>query len=178
MAKDLMNYHHLAQDALRGVVRLALERVRDDGLPGSHHFYIAFQTGFEGVEISDVLRAQYPAEMTIVIQHQFSGLDVSPDHFEVTLSFNKVPERLSVPFQAITSFYDPSVQFGIRFERDGEGDLEPPEHLAFPRSESQGHTPVLPTADEAKAEAGDEDDAGETTADVVSLDTFRSSRKK
>ncbi|MGF1455111.1 MAG: SspB family protein [Alphaproteobacteria bacterium] len=177
MAKDLMNYHHLAQDALRGVVRLALERVRDDGLPGSHHFYIAFQTVFPGVMISDVLKAQYPGEMTIVIQHQFGDLEVTQDHFEVTLSFNKVPERLSVPFQAITSFYDPSVQFGIRFERDGDGDGETPEQLSFPRGERAHGAPDGPaTAQSADEETEHKAEGG--TADVVSLDTFRSSRKK
>ncbi len=182
MSKDLMKYDQLAQDALRGVVRMALERVRDEGLPGTHHFFIAFRTGFDGVDISDALRARYPAEMTIVLQHQFWDLEVDDEKFAVTLSFNKMPERLVVPFQSVQGFYDPSVQFGLNFQVEGEGDLEPAEQLAFPPAEDGAspedakndpeHTPDIggPPA------VGESDGTGES-ADVVNLDSFRSRKK-
>ena len=96
-----MNYEALAQTALRGVVRLALERVAKQGLPGDHHFYITFESKHPGVKMSDWLKERYPDEMTIVLQHQYSGLHVGPEHFEITLSFQKIPEQLYIPFEAV-----------------------------------------------------------------------------
>src|SRR5690606_38074083 len=119
LADDLMRYDVLAQDALRGVVRRALKVARDDGLPGEHHFYISFRTDAPGVEISEKLRSQYPEEMTIVLQHQFWNLEVNEERFSVDLTFNKVPERLVVPFSAVQGFFDPSVQFGLQFQVEG-----------------------------------------------------------
>ncbi|WP_137389371.1 SspB family protein [Rhodoligotrophos defluvii] len=116
MAEDLMRYDLMAQDALRGVVRAALKRAARTGLPGDHHFFIAFDTNHSGVRISERLRKKYPEEMTIVLQHQFWGLEVSDDRFEVDLSFDNIPERLAIPFAAIKGFFDPSVQFGLQFE--------------------------------------------------------------
>ena len=116
MAEDLMRYDLLAQDALRGVVRFALKRVEQDGLPGEHHFYIAFDTTAPGVRVSDRVRKQYPQEMTIVLQHQYWGLEVTEDRFQVELSFDNIPEKLTIPFVAIKGFFDPSVQFGLQFE--------------------------------------------------------------
>lgn len=116
MAEDLMRYDLLAQDALRGVVRFALKRVERDGLPGEHHFYIAFDTTAPGVRVSDRVRKQYPQEMTIVLQHQYWGLEVTEDRFQVELSFDNIPEKLTIPFVAIKGFFDPSVQFGLQFE--------------------------------------------------------------
>src|SRR5437879_5247523 len=115
MSKDFMNYKELMDRALRGVVREALVRVGKSGLPGSHHLYITFRTHAPGVEIADRLLQRFPDDMTIVLQHQFWGLEISEERFEVTLSFNKLQERLVIPFAAITSFVDPAVQFGLQF---------------------------------------------------------------
>jgi hypothetical protein len=113
---DLIRYDLLAQEALRGVVRKVLTDVAKDGLPGEHHFFIAFDTRAPGLRISDRLRAQFPEEMTIVLQHQFWDLKVGDHAFEVGVSFNGAPERLLVPFAAVKGFFDPSVQFGLQFE--------------------------------------------------------------
>jgi hypothetical protein len=120
MAVDLIRYDLLAQDALRGVVKKVLADVAAKGMLGEHHFYIAFDTRAEGVNISERLRKKYPEEMTIVLQHQFWDLVVSENSFEVGVSFNGIPERLSVPFAAIKGFFDPSVQFGLQFELAAE----------------------------------------------------------
>lgn len=120
MAEDLLRYDRMVQSALLGVLRQALETVAEHGIPGNHHFYITFRSADPGVSIPDHLRVTYPDEMTIVLQHQFYGLEVHPDHFEVTLSFRKTLERLHIPFAAVTAFVDPSVNFGLRFEADGE----------------------------------------------------------
>ena len=125
MPEDMMRYDLLAQEALRGVVRAALKRVKRQGFPGGHHFYIAFNTNFPGVEISERLHKKYDQEMTIVLQHQFWDLGVTEHTFEVGLSFSGVPERLLVPFEAVTGFFDPSVQFGLKFElNDGTATAE------------------------------------------------------
>ena len=131
MANDLIRYDLLVQDALRGVVRRVLGEVAKEGLPGEHHFYVTFRTGAPGVRLSTAMRQQYPDVMTIILQHQFWDLSVAEQNFEVGLSFRNVPERLLVPFDAVTEFYDPSVQFGLKFEvdeagpEDGANDLEP-----------------------------------------------------
>ena len=114
--KDLIRYDLLVQDALKGVVRRVLIDAGKDGLPGEHHFYISFQTDFPGVRISNCLREKYPQEMTIVMQHQFWDLVITEQTFEVGLSFSGVPERLLIPFDALTGFFDPSVQFGLKFD--------------------------------------------------------------
>ncbi len=111
-----MGYEALAQEALRGVVKLALERVVQQGLPGDHHFYVTFDTSAPGVGISEWLKGRYPEEMTIVLQNQFWGLKVRDEAFEVTLSFQKSPETLVVPWAAIKVFFDPSVQFMLQFK--------------------------------------------------------------
>jgi uncharacterized protein len=114
--KDHIRYDVLARDAMRGVLRRVLEDAAKHGLPGDHHFYITFLTQAEGVKLSPRLLAQYPNEMTIILQHQFWDLLVTEDHFEVGLSFGNIPEKLFVPFAAIKAFLDPSVQFGLTFE--------------------------------------------------------------
>ena len=119
---DQIRYDLLTQQALRGVVRSVLTDTAKKGLPGDHHFYISFDTTAAGVHMSDRLRAQYPDEMTIILQHQFWDLKVSEDEFEVGLSFGGVPERLTVPFDAVNGFFDPSVQFGLQFEEAAEGE--------------------------------------------------------
>ena len=119
---DHIRYDLLTQQALRGVVRDVLADAVKKGLPGYHHFYISFDTQAEGVRISERLRAQYPEEMTIILQHQFWDLSVSDASFEVGLSFGGIPEKLHVPLDAITGFFDPSVQFGLQFEEVSEGE--------------------------------------------------------
>ena len=116
MAVDHIRYDLLAQEALRGVVRTVLLDAAKSGLPGEHHFYISFDTRADGVRLSPRMLAQYPEEMTVVLQHQFWDLVVTDDGFEVGLSFGGVPERLAIPFAAIKGFFDPSVQFGLQFE--------------------------------------------------------------
>ncbi len=126
MKKDPLRYDQMVDTAFRGLVRDAL-RVAQQGLPGNHHFYITFRTAVPGVEIPEYLRGQYPNEMTIVLQFQFFGLEVSDEQFSVTLSFNSVHERLVVPMAAVTTFADPSVPFQIDFKQltRGEGDSKP-----------------------------------------------------
>ena len=116
MSKDVLRYDLMVQDALKGVVRKILTEAGRDGLPGDHHFYVTFRTTAPGVRLSQRLRDKHPDEMTIVLQHQFWDLNVGEHSFEVGLSFSGVPERLLVPFDAITTFFDPSVQFGLKFE--------------------------------------------------------------
>src|SRR5258705_7078644 len=133
MAVDHIRYDILAQEALRGVVRTVIEDAATNGLPGDHHFYVTFDTCAEGVQMSPRMRAQYPAEMTVVLQHQFWDLAVTADRFEVGLSFGGIAERLIVPFAAIKGFFDPSVQFALQFEEVAEapaGEKAPTEATA------------------------------------------------
>jgi hypothetical protein len=134
MAVDHIRYDILAQDALRGVVRTVLTDAAKNGLPGEHHFYITFNTRAEGVRLSQRMLEQYPEEMTIVLQHQFWDLTVGETGFEVGLSFGGIAESLAVPFAAIESFFDPSVQFGLQFEEIGPALAEAAEeeHTAPP----------------------------------------------
>ena len=118
---DQIRYDLLTQQALRGVVRSVLSDAAKKGLPGDHHFFISFDTHGDGVRISDRLRAQYPEEMTIILQHQFWHLTVTERGFEVELTFGGIMEKLSIPFDAINGFFDPSVQFGLQFEEVIEG---------------------------------------------------------
>jgi hypothetical protein len=122
MSKDLIRYDLLVQDALKGVVRKVLGDAARDGLPGDHHFYISFRTDFPGVRLSSRLREKYPEDMTIVLQHQFWDLAVTEQSLEVGLSFSGVPERLFIPLDAVTGFFDPSVQFGLKFELQDDAD--------------------------------------------------------
>ena len=159
MAEDLMRYDLLAQQALKGVVREALRIAADKGLPGEHHFYIAFNTRSPGVEIGERLAQRYPREMTIVLQHQFWNLKVFEDRFEAELSFDNVPEKLVVPFDAVKGFLDPAVQFGLQFETVSAA------RQAAPRDDA----PPVP-------EPVDGGDASGTQAEapkIVSLDSFR-----
>ncbi len=127
MATDLIRYDLLVQEALRSVVRKVLSDAARDGLQGEHHFYITFKTHAPGVRLSTRMRNQYPTEMTIILQHQFWGLNVLEQGFEVGLSFQKIPETLFIPFDALTGFFDPSVQFGLKFESEiGANDVEGP----------------------------------------------------
>jgi uncharacterized protein len=145
-----------------------LEKVGEDGLTGEQHFYVTFRTGFEGVEVPDYLRKRYPAEMTIVLQYQFYGLEVHPDHFAVTLTFNNVPERLVIPFEAITVFADPSVNFALQFQGLDQDDDEDEE------GGEDGESAEAADTEEAEVEL---DENGEPkSGEVVSLDHFRKNR--
>ena len=116
MAEDLIRYDVLAQEALRGLVKKVLSEVAQAGLPGEHHFFVTFNTQYPGVRISSRLAAEYPGEMTVVLQHQFWDLTVNDSAFEVGLSFKGVPEKLHVPLRAITSFVDPHASFALKFD--------------------------------------------------------------
>lgn len=131
-----IDYGNLMHRALRGLIQAVLRDVQENGLPGQHHFFITFDTMHPDVEIADWLSDRYPDEMTVVMQHEFEGLDVGDDGFSVTLSFGDKPEPLYIPYDSIKTFVDPSVEFGLRFEtqddedEDGEDngdDAEPPE---------------------------------------------------
>jgi uncharacterized protein len=131
-----IDYQALAQDAMRGIVRTVLTRVAKAGLPGEHHFYIAFKTDAPGVMLSKRLREKYPEEMTVVLQHRFWDLVIADDHFEVKLTFDSVPERLVVPFAAIKVFFDPSVPYGLQFDEMEAAESEGAQQLAAPRGEA------------------------------------------
>ncbi|MGE3872558.1 MAG: SspB family protein [Parvibaculaceae bacterium] len=161
MAEDLMRYDLLAQEALRGVVRASLRKIVKTGLPGEHHFYIAFDTRYPGVRLSERLDKKYRQEMTIVLQHQYWNLQVREDEFEVELSFDNIPEKLVIPFNAIKGFLDPHVQFGLQFETV---------KLDVPAKEPEA--PAKPTAGEP-AQAAEPAAAEAETGRVVSLDSFR-----
>lgn len=179
MAEDLMRYDLLAQDALRGVVRFALKRVEKTGLPGEHHFYIAFDTTSPGVRISERLRNQYPQEMTIVIQHQYKGLKVMDERFQLELSFDNIPEKLVIPFDAIKGFFDPSVQFGLQFEIGEANENTGPDDSAENENVNAGSSVKTSgdTSSAADQPAADDDiHADELDGDgekIVQLDAFR-----
>ncbi len=162
MPEDLMRYDQLAQNALRGVVREALRKVLKSGLPGEHHFYIAFNTKFPGVILSPRIAERYPREMTVVLQHQFWNLIITEERFEVELSFDNIPEKLVVPFNSIKGFLDPYVQFGLQFE------VVPVE------DQGEAHLSVVkPDAVVAEGASANPADARPGEAKVVSLDAFR-----
>jgi hypothetical protein len=176
MATDYIRYDILAQAALRGVVRTVLADVAKKGLPGEHHFKITFATTAPGVRLSERMRGQYPDAMTIVLQHQFWDLTVDDDGFEVGLSFGGVPERVAVPFEAVTAFFDPAVQFGFQFETlDKQAAQEPPSAAAkaptsaprpaaIEKTDAALPAPAPPAEPEPDAKSGGE---------VVRLDRFR-----
>jgi len=167
MSKDWLRYDRMVEDALRGVVRRALTDVSTSGLPGDHHFYLTFRTGEPDVQIAPALKSQYPKEMTIVLQHQFWGLEVNEDQFAVTLSFGGKHERLVVPYRSIVSFADPSVKFGLQFESSVHGEGEGLEDSATGRTMTPKDLNDLPRLIEDKA-AG-----AKVGAQIVALDAFR-----
>ena len=149
MDKDKISYDRLVYDALRSMVRDVLVRVQRDGLPGQHHFYISFRTSHADVVAAERLKERYPKEMTIVMQHQFENLQVDDEKFSLTLYFDKVPERITVPWEALTSFTDPHASFSLR----------------------------LATIDDAAPQQtlpeGDSQNAEHKTGQIVNLDAFR-----
>ncbi len=157
MTQQHFHYDEMVQKALLGVVREVLEDTARHGLPGSHHFYIAFRTDHPGVSIPKHLRERYKEEMTIVLQNQFWDLKVEKNHFEVGLSFNHKPAVLSIPFDAVTGFLDPSVEFGLQFQRQEDA------------QEQAEETPAEPAAEEPAADNTESEDE----PNVVTLDAFR-----
>jgi uncharacterized protein len=170
---DHIRYDLLAQAALRGVVRTVLADTAGKGLPGDHHFKITFNTTAPGVKLSDRMRAQYPQTMTIVLQHQFWDLAVNDDMFEVGLSFGGVPERVVVPFDAVTAFFDPAVQFGLQFETiESQAADEAPAKDQDVQPPAASKAEALPAPKpEAKPEPEPDHEPG--GAEVVRLDRFR-----
>lgn len=158
---DTLRYDKMVENALRSVVRDAVQEVVENGLPGDHHFYITFLTEHPDVDIPDYLKERYPGEMTIVLQYQFSGLSIDDEFLRVTLSFNNQPEKLVVPLAAVSIFADPSVNFALQFQPLGE--------------ETEGDDPTPEGNDDdskskkKKSSKKDENSTGE----VVSLDQFR-----
>lgn len=160
MARGI-DYGNLMHQAMRGLIKSVLEDVAANGLPGAHHFFITFDTTHPDVAIADWLRERYPSEMTVVLQHWFSGLEVTDEGFSITLNFGNSPEPLVIPFDSLRTFVDPSVEFGLRFESQDDDEDE----------------------DDADDSAEDGDDEAEVTtpepaaprteAEVVSLDKFR-----
>lgn len=162
---DEMPYALWVQDALRGVVRRALEYTASHGLIGEHHFYITFRTTDDGVHIADHLRARHPTEMTIVLQHQFWDLEVGTEAFTVSLRFGGRLTPLRIPFAAITAFGDPSVNFGLQFAASpGEAAEAEAEHELEP-AQRPGKGEVTDVSDAG----GKKDEAGQ----VIAFDTFR-----
>jgi uncharacterized protein len=165
MAQDLFHYDKMVETALRGVAREALARTARDGLRGEHHFYIGFRTGAPGVVLPPQISAKFPDDMTIVLQHQFWGLEVGDAAFSVTLSFSSRMERLTIPFAAITTFADPSVSFGLQFTVPSEAPAEPPAKIVPAASPAALPAPENP--------AGIIKEAERPAAEIVTLDRFR-----
>lgn len=163
-----LDYHYLTNKALKGVLRDVLSLTQELGTaPGEHHFYIEFQTTADGVTIPDHLLQSYPERMTIVLQHQFKELVVADERFEVTLWFKGAPAHLIIPYDAVLSFADPSVQFGLRFDLPEGGEGDDTEGGGEAAEQAAGAAP-----DDARS-SDETDDEAEGTADVVSLDAFR-----
>ena len=154
---DTLDYGSLMHRAMRGLIFNVLEQVRDHGLPGNHHFFITFDTTHPDVQLADWLKDRYPEEMTVVIQHWFDNLVVREDGFSITLNFGDQPEPIQIPFDAIQTFVDPSVEFGLRFENQ---DMDEDEEEA---DETEPSAEATETADEEPRQE----------AEVVSLDQFR-----
>ena len=155
MTEDLLHYPTLIDQTMRGVVRDVLKRVQSSGLPGEHHFYISFSTVYPGVIISEQLKSRYPKEITIVLQHQFWDFKVEEHQFQVTLSFSGVPEKLVMPYAALTAFADPSIKFGLQFQAS---------ELSEVGSISATTQMVMTDIDEP---------VDEGSAQIISLDSFR-----
>ena len=153
-----IEYGNLMHRALRRLIQEVLEDVRDNGLPGDHHFFITFDTRHPDVNIADWLMERYPSDMTVVMQHWYDNLEITDDGFSVTLNFGDAPEPLYIPFDAIQTFVDPSVEFGLRFETAEEEDPAQGPHLVEPEEVEDEESLVAPEKPDA---------------DVVSLDSFR-----
>ncbi|WP_298921544.1 ClpXP protease specificity-enhancing factor SspB [uncultured Roseobacter sp.] len=167
-----IDYGNLMHEAMRGLIQKVLRDVSENGLPGAHHFFITFDTSHPDAELADWLSDRYPGEMTVVMQHWYDNLDVGDDGFSVTLNFGDAPEPLFIPYDAIKTFVDPSVEFGLRFETQededeniGPTDLVPTTTASVPAVQPASKTRTH------DAEESSEDDAKD--AEIVSLDSFR-----
>lgn len=172
MTKDTIDYPGLIDTAMRGVVREALIHVDKFGLPGEHHFFISFQTNYPGVSISPQLKSRYPEEITIVVQHQFWDLKIEKERFSIMLSFNNIPEKLVVPFDALTAFADPSIKFGLQFHGKRPANMsESDDAVACPATGRTGNEkpPMAAFEEEAPSETSD----AANDEKVVSLEAFR-----
>lgn len=184
MPEDFIRYDLLTQTALRGVMRTVLADVAKKGLPGEHHFKITFMTTAPGVRLPERVRAQYPQTMTIILQHQFWDLTVREESFDVGLAFSGIPERLTVPFEAVSAFFDPAVQFGFQFEviesaaptdapaapQTAEKTAGAVTRLAGEAGKPESLPAALPAADPAAVPPATSPDSG---GEVVRLDRFR-----
>lgn len=157
-----IDYGNLMHGAMRSLIRNVLLDVKDNGLPGAHHFFISFDTSHPDAELADWLSDRYPDEMTVVMQHWYDGLDVTEDGFSITLNFGDAPEPLYVPYDAIRTFVDPSVEFGLRFEQKDEDT----------KAKAETATKPLPQTEESELEV---EEAPAKAAEIVSLDSFRKS---
>lgn len=159
-----IDYGNLMHEAMRGLIRKVLTDVCENGLPGEHHFFITFDTGHPDAELADWLFDRYPGEMTVVMQHWYDNLEVTDEGFSVTLNFGDTPEPLYIPYDAIKTFVDPSVEFGLRFETQTEEDED--------ANDAPQNLPVSKPAPSAlqDIEATDEE---QKDAEIVSLDSFR-----
>ena len=150
MARSI-DYGNLMHRAMRGLIQSVLTDVAENGLPGAHHFFITFDTMHPDVQIADWLKERYPTEMTVVIQHWYENLSVNDDGFSITLNFGNNPEPMVIPFDALRTFVDPSVEFGLRFETQEQDEEDEDEDIEV----------------EAEEEPVRQD------AEIVSLDQFR-----
>lgn len=169
---DTIDYPGLIDSAMRNVVREALIHVDKFGLPGDHHFFISFQTNYPGVSISPQLKARYPEEITIVVQHQYWDLKITDKQFSIMLSFNNIPEKLVVPFDALTAFADPSIKFGLQFHgKRPAANTDGDETVACPHTGRTGNEkPPMAAFEE---EAPTEETTPANDEKVVSMEAFR-----
>ena len=151
---DEIDYGNLMHNAMRSLIQDVLTEVKNNGLPGEHHFFITFDTNHAGVEMASWLKDRYPTEITVVMQHWYDDLEVKDDGFSVTLNFGDTPEHLVIPYEAILTFVDPSVEFGLRFETNEEDE------------DTDEQKPTV-------SKESNKDDAKKETGQVVSLDNFR-----
>ncbi len=151
---DEIDYGNLMHNAMRSLIQDVLTEVKNNGLPGEHHFFITFDTNHAGVEMASWLKDRYPTEITVVMQHWFDDLEVKDDGFSVTLNFGDTPEHLVIPYEAILTFVDPSVEFGLRFETNEEDE------------DTDDQKPTV-------SKESNRVDTKKETGQVVSLDNFR-----
>lgn len=174
MNKNIIDYGRLVDDAMHVIVQRVLVMVEQGGLPGNHHFFISFLTQHPGVQLSPSLLSKYPREMTIVLQYQFYDLKVDPHGFSVVLSFSGVKETIYIPFVSITTFADPSVQFGLQFRQDDalieemDFDSDPKEKASI----KSDHTLL-----DAAEKPGKKKKKGEEQGNVLSFAQFKKCRK-
>lgn len=180
MSGQGFDYNQLVENALKGVMRTVLTEVAEHGLQGDTHFYISFQTGTDGVKLSKHLAERYPEEMMIVVQKRFWGLKVFDDHFEIGLSFDQKPEELVIPYEYVTGFVDPSVQFALQWksepgESEGEdgGDVGPTTPLHPVSDLDDILTTAMPDFGKPPAKQPKSKKSDKASGNVVTLDAFR-----